>query len=100
MAQGGGKKGRAHGAGKLRSQGSHRKHVGKTAKNMRSSQKPNALRDAARGAFTHAVESAMAQRLPSDQRAKMTVVKNSGAVIQNKKKGKRKPLVRGRKRKH
>ena len=106
MPQGKGKRSApAHTAGKNKqgkSAGAIRRQLGKTAKNMRSqTMKPNAVRAEASRSFNRAVETAMANKLPSVQRQKLTIVRSTGIAtrIPNRKKGMKKPLVRGRKRK-
>ena len=97
MAQG--KNKNAAKAKKAKSSGAVRKNLGKTAKNLRT-KAANYLRDAAGKSFIMAIEGDMAHRLPSDQRMKLTVLKDGpGKQIQNKKRNLKKPLARGRSRK-
>uniref|UniRef100_A0A7S1Q6S7 Uncharacterized protein n=1 Tax=Neobodo designis TaxID=312471 RepID=A0A7S1Q6S7_NEODS len=103
MAQGGGGKNKTlrKSGGKAKQQkskGSARKTVGQTKKNMRSESK-DYLRDKAGKSFINAIENDMASRVPSDQRAKLTLLKAKGPIIKNRSSGKKKPLTRGRKRK-
>ncbi len=101
MAQGGGgkhKHTRAKTTKQARSAGSARKILGHTGKNMRAA-RSDYLRDKAGKSFITAIENEMATRVPSDQRAKLTLLKAKGAPIKNRKQGKKKPLTRGRSRK-
>ena len=103
MAQGGGGKNKSlRKTGKTakpqRSKGSERKTVGQTKKNMRAESK-DYLRDKAGRSFINAIENDMASRVPSDQRAKLNLLKAKGPIIKNRSSGKKKPLTRGRKRK-
>ena len=83
---------------KAKSVGGKRKLVGQTKKHKHTSnQGRNAIRDKATSQYINFVERTMTSRLPSDQRDKLCIVKPSGPV--EEKKGKRKPLTRGRKRK-
>jgi hypothetical protein len=106
MAQGGGKK---NASGKNRtirgktpkvehSKGSDRKKFGKTSKNMRTVRN-DYLRDKTGKSFIGAIENEMASRVPSDQRARLSVLKSTGPAIKNRVAGKKKPLTRGRSRK-
>lgn len=100
MAQGGGKKKGGSGGGgkKQSSKGSQRKKTGHTSKNLRAV-KQDYLRDKTGKSFIGAIETEMATRVPSDQRAKLTLLKTSGGPIVKNRSGKKKPLTRGRKRK-
>jgi hypothetical protein len=86
-------------AKKSASSGAVRKNLGKTRKNLRV-KAANFLRDAAGKSFITAIEGDMAHRLPSDQRMKLTVLRETpGKLVANKKRNLKKPLARGRKRK-
>lgn len=85
--------------------GSKRKHEGRAAKpSTRRAPQPlakNKIRDKAARGFMQAVEASMATKLPSDQRDKLTILRTAGAGLGLKTKiHKKKPLVRGRKRKN
>lgn len=95
MAQGSGKPKKAK---KASSGGSQRKKLGKTKK-AHNTVRSDYLRDKAGKSFMQAIENEMATRVPSDQRAKLTLLKSSGPVLTNKKTGMKKPLTRGRSRK-
>lgn len=89
-----------------KSVGARRKHVGHTAKNMRSGIKnKDPLRNRASAGFASQVEADMSTRLPSDQRDKLTVLRTAlkkgteGVIAKKKLKHMKKPLTRGRKRK-
>ena len=87
-----------------KSKGAMRKDVGRqVGKTKGSSMPPNRLRDAAGKIFARAVEADLASRLPSDQRDKLTVLRNAPSmkplIAGMKKKHMKKPLTRGRKRK-
>ena len=85
---------------KSQSVGSAKKKVGHTPKHKHTNnQGRNAIRDKATSTYINTIEGQMASRLPSDQRDKLSVVKSSGPVTIQSKKGKKKPLTRGRKRK-
>jgi hypothetical protein len=85
-------------AKKTKSSGAKRKVIGFTKKHKHTSnQGRNAIRDQATSQYINFVERTMASRLPSDQRDKLSIVKPEGP--KEDKKGKRKPLTRGRKRK-
>jgi hypothetical protein len=107
MAQGGGGKNKAlrkggkggvGGKQQKQSKGSARKVTGETKKNMRT-MRSDYLRDKAGKSFINLIENDMATRVPSDQRAKLTVLKAKGPSIKGKSSGKKKPLTRGRSRK-
>jgi hypothetical protein len=85
-----------------KSLGAKRKKVGQSGKSKGSSNPRHNLRDAALKTFGRAVEADLAAKLPSDQRDKLTVLRDAplrkGLEVAKKKNGK-KPLTRGRTRK-
>lgn len=104
MAQGRSKPSAAAKSKHEKSKGAKRKQVGKQAGKSKGTTLPaNKLRDEASRFYTRSVEADLASRLPSDQRDKLTVLRNAPGmkpVLQGmKKKHMTKPLVRGRKRK-
>ncbi len=86
-----------------KSKGADKKKVGQAGKSKGTTMPANSIRDAAGRLFVRAVESDLAARLPSDQKDKLTVLKNAPSVKHliagMKKKHMKKPLTRGRKRK-
>ncbi len=89
---------------KAKSDGSQRKKVGKQQGRSKGTTMPkNKLRDEATKFYGRAVEADLASRLPSDQRDKLTVLRNAPkmkpVLAGMKKKHMKKPLTRGRKRK-
>lgn len=88
---------------KKQSAGAARKKLGHTAKNMRT--KVNVLRDKLQSSFSNAIEQQLASRVPSDQRDRLTVLRDAQrnghltAGTTNPLKHKKKQLTRGRRRK-
>lgn len=82
---------------KAKSAGALRKYVGEAKKKATYTKRLNTVEAKARANYIHSVEAAMASRVPSDQRSKLTIVKSSGPVT--KQKNAKKPLTRGRTRK-
>ncbi|KAL7699347.1 hypothetical protein N2W54_007862 [Lotmaria passim] len=82
---------------KPKSAGALRKYVGEAKKKSTYTKTKNSAEHKARAHYISSVEAAMASRVPSDQRSKLSVVKPGGPV--EKKKHMKKPLTRGRKRK-
>lgn len=86
-----------HSKPKQKSSGALRKHVGEAKKKFTYTKRRNSLESKARANYISGVEAAMASRVPSDQRSKLSIVKPTGPVV--KAKNKKKPLTRGRTRK-
>lgn len=82
---------------KAKSAGALRKYVGEAKKKKTFTKTKNTAENKARAHYISSVENAMASRVPSDQRSKLSIVKSSGPA--EKKKHMKKPLTRGRKRK-
>ncbi|CAJ1009928.1 hypothetical protein Q4I28_005242 [Leishmania naiffi] len=82
---------------KHKSAGALRKYVGEAKKKSTYTKAKKTPEAKARANYISAVESAMASRVPSDQRSKLSIVKSSGPTLT--KKHIKKPLTRGRKRK-
>ncbi|EPY38517.1 hypothetical protein AGDE_03925 [Angomonas deanei] len=82
---------------KNKSVGALRKHVGDAKRKSVHSKSKKDSKAQAQANYIKSVETAMASRVPSDQRSKLKVVKASGPA--EKKKNMRKPLTRGRVRK-
>ncbi|KAG5498212.1 hypothetical protein JIQ42_03016 [Leishmania sp. Namibia] len=82
---------------KPKSAGALRKYVGEAKKKSTFTKAKKTPETKARANYISAVEAAMASRVPSDQRSKLSIVKSSGPMV--KKKHIKKPLTRGRKRK-
>jgi hypothetical protein len=93
----------AGGLKKKKAKGATRKHVGKNGKSTGSTMPSNMVRDEASKLFVRSVEADLAAKLPSDQRDKLTVLRNAAnlkpLLAGMKKKHMKKPLTRGRKRK-
>ncbi len=94
----------AGGLKKNKSKGANRKHVGKHVGRSKGLVMPNnKIREEAGKLFVRSVEADLASRLPSDQRDKLTVLRNAAnlkpILSGMKKKHMKKPLTRGRKRK-
>ena len=85
-------------ARKHASAGSLRKKLGFAKKHKGHGGKLHNVRDKATSNYISQIETQMASRLPSDQRDKLTTVKPGGPPVE--KKSKKKPLTRGRRRKH
>ncbi len=89
---------------RTKSQGAKRKRVGMQAgKSKGSTLAPNRIRAEAARQSVRSVEADLASRLPSDQRDKLTVLRDAPnlkpLLAGLKKKHMKKPLTRGRKRK-
>ncbi|CBZ28422.1 conserved hypothetical protein [Leishmania mexicana MHOM/GT/2001/U1103] len=80
-----------------KSAGALRKYVGEAKRKSTFTKAKKTPEAKARANYISAVETAMASRVPSDQRSKLSIVKSSGPAA--KKKHMKKPLTRGRKRK-
>ena len=93
----------AGGLKKNKSKGADRKHAGKTRRSNKLIAPKNNIREEAGKIFVRSVEADLASKLPSDQRDKLTVLRNSAnlkpLLSGMKKKHMKKPLTRGRKRK-
>lgn len=86
-----------HSKSKQKSSGALRKHIGAAKKKSTHTKRLNSAEAKARANYISGVEAAMASRVPSDQRSKLSIVKPAGPMV--KAKGKKKPLTRGRTRK-
>lgn len=82
---------------KQKSAGALRKYVGESKKKSTFTKSRNTPEAKARANYISSVEAAMASRVPSDQRSKLSIVRSGGPM--EKKKHMKKPLTRGRKRK-
>ncbi|KAK7201013.1 hypothetical protein NESM_000160800 [Novymonas esmeraldas] len=82
---------------KEKSAGALRKYVGEAKKKFTYTKAKKTPETKARANYIKSVEAAMASRVPSDQRSKLSIVKAGGP--REKKKNMKKPLTRGRKRK-
>ncbi|KAG5474294.1 hypothetical protein LSCM1_03074 [Leishmania martiniquensis] len=82
---------------KQKSAGALRKYVGEAKRKSTFTKAKKTAESRARANYISAVEAAMASRVPSDQRSKLSIVKSSGPM--ENKKHMKKPLTRGRKRK-
>lgn len=84
---------------KGKSAGALRKYVGFAQKKhtTTTNKHRHSVEARARAHYINAVETAMASRVPSDQRSKLSVVRPTGPI--EKQKHKKKPLTRGRRRK-
>lgn len=87
-----------HAKSKPKSSGALRKYVGEAKKKSTFTKKHFSAKAAGKANYISSVETAMASRVPSDQRSKLSVVKPGGMKIE-KPKNKKKPLTRGRTRK-
>lgn len=83
---------------KQKSSGALRKYVGEAKKKSTFTKRRSTATGTASANYISSVEAAMASRVPSDQRSKLTVVKSAGPPAE-KAKNKKKPLTRGRTRK-
>lgn len=82
---------------KPKSSGAQRKHVGAAKKKHTYTKSKATPVKRAQAKYTASVEAAMASRVPSDQRSKLSIIKPSGPI--SKQKHMKKPLTRGRTRK-
>lgn len=83
---------------KPKSKGALRKDVGEAKKKSTFTKRRSDPTGRANANYITRVETAMASRVPSDQRTKLSIVKSSGPLV-TKTKNKKKPLTRGRTRK-
>ena len=82
---------------KVSSAGSKKKKIGRSKHSLHGQSKKDELRTKAGAAFINLIEQDLAAKLPSDQRDKLTVLKQKGPRLDPKAdKHKKKQLTRGR----
>ncbi|EPY31874.1 hypothetical protein STCU_03150 [Strigomonas culicis] len=82
---------------KSKSAGALRKYVGSAPRKSTLSKAKKSTKAKAQANYINSVETAMASRVPSDQRSKLNIIRPAGPL--EKRKNRKKPLTRGRVRK-